>query len=77
MALYYGRDQANNFVAKISRRSPPHLNGGGRTPSGPPPLAKALREELSTLGFQVGQRGLRRTRYAGQYPTKLRAAWAE
>ena len=57
-----------------------------RTPHAPP-LAAAQRadgrhhlqedEELAALGFQVGKRGLRRTKHAGQYPPRLCTAWAQ
>ena len=77
LALYFGRDSHGTFKAVISSRAPPGLTDGGRAIGGAPTLPREARAALAALGFRVGQRGMRRTRHAGQYAPRLCAARAE
>ena len=75
-ALHFGRTATGTFTATLANRCPPGLKDGGRAVSGVPQISAIVRSHLAQLGFCLGQRGMARTRHAGQYAPRLCAAWA-
>ena len=70
-ALSFGTDSDCRFITTLARRCPSGIHGGGRAVSGVPRISAILRSHLAESGFRLGQRGMARTRHAGQYAPQL------